>query len=417
MKLPMFSVVGESLNFGLRRMETIMRVAWLPVVLSLVFNMASVFAVLSVANKRLITFADLAQGVPYQRAVQVSAQALEKGLLTGSHPMWMIYTLTLLFNLILVASFLAPLIRFAGLGERPSPGIFKLAFGPDQIRFIMAGLLGVLVTVVFVYAPVGAAAYWVLKYVLEALSQTYVSFPDPNSLHTISLVEARDVLAERGALWQYLQGAPLAAAAAFGAALWLILIVHFRPSPDSNRSAPSGFLGRAITTLVAVLALTAIVWFAIHDADSEADISLSWLIAVGILIAEYFSLRMFPYAGIAVCRKSFAPAGLLRVTRRWNILRLFVIVVSISIAVLAVQFVVNRFAFSAIALVINTLFSATSSATKLVNSGEAAPWVLPMFIWIWNGLKIIANIFLLFFSYGVLAGLLGRLYRESERET
>ena len=53
-------------------------------------------------------------------------------------------------------------------------------------------------------------------------------------------------------------------------------------------------------------------------------------------------------------------------------------------------------------------------STKLVNSGVGADWVLPLFIWIWNGIKILANVFWAFFSYGVIAGLYGRLYRDSE---
>ncbi|MCA8896060.1 MAG: hypothetical protein KDA48_12455, partial [Amphiplicatus sp.] len=81
MELRVFPVVGAALNFGLRRMETIMRVAWLPVVLLLVFNMASAFAILSIANDRFVTFADLAQGVSYNRVVMASQAALAKGLI------------------------------------------------------------------------------------------------------------------------------------------------------------------------------------------------------------------------------------------------------------------------------------------------------------------------------------------------
>ena len=44
MALGVFSVTGEALNFGGRRMETIMRVSWLPVALLLIVNMATVFA-------------------------------------------------------------------------------------------------------------------------------------------------------------------------------------------------------------------------------------------------------------------------------------------------------------------------------------------------------------------------------------
>lgn len=415
MKLRTFSVVGGALNFGLRRMETIMRVAWLPVVALLVFNMASVFAVLSVANDRLITFADLAQGISYQKAVEVSQKALWSGLLNGSVPMWTISMLTALLDTILVASFMAPLIRFAGLGERPSPGALKLAFGPDQIRYILATILGIFVTLVFVLAPVGAAAYWVLNYILEALTQTYVSFPNPDSLHTIELVAARDVYAERGELWANLYGAPLIVAGGFALVFWLTLNMHFHPR---NRGAGAGAPNlpiRALVTLVVMAGLAGLIWLAIRVAGDDVNALLSAVFAIGILMIEYFSLRVFPYAGIAVCRKSLAPAGLLKVTRGWNIFRLLAVILLVWVFVIAVQYVVNALVFGGISIgsVVSVLYSATASATKLVNSGEAAPWVLPLFVWIWNGVKILVNIFLLFFIYGVVAGLQGRLYRES----
>ena len=64
--------------------------------------------------------------------------------------------------------------------------------------------------------------------------------------------------------------------------------------------------------------------------------------------------------------------------------------------------------------VVNVLYQATLSATKLVNSGEPATWVYPFFVWAWTGFVIIVNLLLTFFFYGVIAGLQGRLYRDSE---
>jgi hypothetical protein len=377
--------------------------------------MASVFAVLSVANNRVITFADLARGIPYQRAAQVSAQALEKGLLEGSVPMWTVYGVTVFVSTILVASFMAPLIRFAGLGERPSPGVIKLAFGPDQIRYILATLIGFFVTIMLVYAPIGFAALWVLQYIIDALSQTFVSFPNPESLHTIELVSARDVLAARGELWVHLLGVPIAVAAGFAAVFWLILVAHFAPKNRGKAPGSGNLMARAIVVLLVLGGLVALMTAGFQDRENQAAASLGALIAIGLLIALYFSLRLFPFAGIAVCRKSLAPAGLLRVTRGWNILRVLVVLVLTVVTIGVVQFVVNAFLLGAFGPVLGTLFSATLTATKLTHSGEAAPWVLPFFIWIWNITKILVNIFLLFFSYGVMAGLQGRLYRESER--
>ena len=65
---------------------------------------------------------------------------------------------------------------------------------------------------------------------------------------------------------------------------------------------------------------------------------------------------------------------------------------------------------------LTALYQAVASYTRLISSGVTGEWVQPFFVWLWNGFKILANIFWTFFFYGVLAGLYGRLYRESERD-
>jgi len=66
--------------------------------------------------------------------------------------------------------------------------------------------------------------------------------------------------------------------------------------------------------------------------------------------------------------------------------------------------------------IVSLLYQAVAVSTKLANSGVTSDWVLPLFVWIWNGIKVFINIIGIFFSFGVLAGLYGRLYRESERD-
>ena len=415
MKLKTFSVVGEALNFGGRRMETIMRVSWLPVVLLLILNMAGAFAVLSVANGRIITFSDIIGRLSYQQTAGLSQQALQAGLMSGSIPMWTIFLATGFLNAVLVASFMAPLIRYAGLGERPQPGVIRLAFGPDQIRYMVAGLFSVLIMTFLIYAPIAGAAYWALKYVFEAMQQTYVLFPDPNSLHTIELVGAQEVLAQRGELWKYTFAAPLAAAAPFLVALWAALIWHFRKQGDDPASGRTQPVARILISLLATVLLAALGAYVFTGGGKNVQaLPLAMFPSAALLVPGYPNLRLFPFAGVAVCRKSLAPAHMLRVTRRWNIVRLFFALFVTSAIFIVVQFLINAYAFTFIAWTINITYQATLTATKLVNSGEGAEWVLPFFIWIWNGVKILVNIFWTFFSYGVLAGLQGRLYRESE---
>jgi hypothetical protein len=437
MQLRILSVVGEALNFGSRRMETIMRVAWLPVVLLLVLNMATVFALLSVALERPITFSDAATFTQAQNALgRLIAQA------EANHPQTVLFISIASFALqaILVASYMAPLIRYAGLGERPGPGVVKVAFGPDQIRFVLAMLVSLLITEVIVLLPIQLTAVYLIKYIAAALSQTLASFPNPDSLHTIELVTMRETLVERGGLWVYELGLPLAAAAPFALLAWIVLIVHF--NPKHSGVASSNLTARALGALAIGAVAVGAVWLGLSYIAKLEPATLLYellaaaspaftgaqqlakayspvqnaIFALAILIIYYASMRLAPYPGIVVCRKSMAPAGMLKVSRGWNVFRLLTIVLVVGAFILIVQIVINRWLFPIVLTVVNYLYVATASATKLTNSGVEAEWARPLFAWIWNILKILVNIFLAFFSAGVVAGLLGRLYRESERK-
>lgn len=419
MKLRMFSVVGEALHFGARRMETIIRVAWLPVTLMLVVSMASVFAALSVANNRFISFADLAAGVTFARAAQAAQQALFAGMMSGDWRMWTIWLSTTGLNLILVASFMAPLIRFAGLGERPAPGVVKLAFGPDQIRYILAGVFAFAVMAALTFAPIGATAFFVTGYIVEALSVTYASFPNPESLHTIKLVTEQARLTESGEIWKYTHGAPLIAAAPFALIFWIVLLFHFHPKNRPEGAGPAHFLRRAIVTLLGGTLVVVTVWQGLEALADEKTVAAYRhylaIMALAIVALAYVNLRVTPYPGVAVCRRSLAPAGALRVTKGWNIVRLAAALLLIVATLIVINAVMHYFLIPLFAATVNTLYQATLSATKLTNSGEAAAWVRPLWAWIWTTVRIALSLLIAFYSYGVIAGLLGRLYRESER--
>ncbi|MFQ5563297.1 MAG: hypothetical protein ACE5FO_06990 [Parvularculaceae bacterium] len=415
MKLPVFSVAGEALNFGARSMETIMRVAWLPVVLLLVLEMATIYAYLSVIAGQVITF----EHVPsFTRAQQLLQQYGARGWANNPSAMWTITIGYWVLLVILLSSFVAPLIRLAGLGERPAPGVARLPFGLDQIRLIIAGLFSVVTTGLLSYAPLWAVGRYVGKYIDEAVSKTFVSFPDPDSLHQIELVSGRDVLTESGQIWIYDYGAPWIAAIPFAVVLWLILIAHFHPKNRLYAGAPN-LLARAFWSGLGVAAMTLAAFLALRVSlhmSGNADAVPFAPTAVVLLILSYLALRFFPYPGVAVSRKSLAPGPVWRVTRGSNILRLLAVVVLISGLLLAALYVINWFVLGGVMIsVINSLYQAVASAAALVGGGERPEWILALFIWIWNGIRILINVFWTFFFYGVMAGLWGRLYRESER--
>ncbi|MEZ5895083.1 MAG: hypothetical protein R3C51_01665 [Parvularculaceae bacterium] len=414
MKLSIFSVAGEALHFGARRMETIMRVAWLPVALLLIVNMAAAFSYLSVSAGRLITFSDLASGQNFATVEAYAKQAAGAGLSAGSTGMWIIAVASAIINAILIASFMAPLIRYAGLGEKPAPGVLRLPFGPDQIRFILAGIVSFLISALVIYAPIAVATYFIISAITRALTMAYASFPDESSLHTVEIVQGAEVLARRGSLWMYEYGYWGVAAIALIVVLLAAMLVHFRRRRD-GRSA----LGRGFTVFAAVAAFVGAfsligVLSAPQGASPRGVLALSVFGASALALAAYANLRLYAYSGIAVCRRSFEPAGMLAVTRGGNIFRLFFVLVMLGLLLFLAEILLSVFGIDWIILMFSALGAAVASYTGLFNNGEAAAWVAPLFAALVAGVQIAFTMFWLFYTYGVSAGLLGRLYRESE---
>jgi hypothetical protein len=421
MALRVFPVVGEALNFGARRLETIARVAALPIGLSLVFNMATVFLYLSVANGRVITFADVASaGATWPQVVALAGKAAQDGLNAMSGPIWTIYIASLVINAILISSFMAPLIRYAGLGEKPAPGLLRLPFGGDQLRFLGAGLVSTLLFVVIIYAPMLFATSLIIDIISAAVSAPYVNFPDASSLHTIDVVSGADAMAMRGTLWIYEYGL-------WGAALGVLLLVtagvlffHVRPTGE-DRTAGIGFIGRVLGViggLAAIYGLAAAlgVFFVTTFLRQPYTPTLPLLIiagAVALTLPIFVSLRLFPYAGVAVCRRSMGLGGTLRVTRRFNVVRLGAAFLLTGVILFGMIFGLVTIGGWAGMSALSALYSLAASVAGFV--GVNGDSVLNFFrgvyavvttagVWLWT-----------LFTYGVTAGLLGRLYRESER--
>lgn len=417
MKLGVFSVVGEALNFGARRMETIMRVAWLPVVLILVLQMATVFTYLSVIGERIISFADVST---YTQAQRLLARYLEIGLETKPAQMAAVGLSSAAIEMILIASFMAPLIRLAGLGEQPAPGVVRLAFGPDQLRYIASSILSILVMAAFIFGPMAAAAFFTVKYILQAIAEIrYADFPNPESLHTINIITAQEVFFDMPDLWPLSTALPLAITALFLVGFWLLLVAHFHPKNRGGAAGrPANPALRAIFTLVGMGLFGGLVWaglFNVLGAAGSGYEHILAIVALVLMIVYYAQLRITPYIGVAVCRRSLAPGPTLKVTRGFGIFHLLLALMMLGALLYCVQLLINSVAFPAIGATVNMLFQATDVYARFVSGGEGGGWVRPFFIALWNGLKILANIFWAFFAYGVSAGLLGRLYRESMR--
>lgn len=429
MALKPFSVVGEALQFSTRRFETVMRVAALPLVLLLVFNMAATFGYLSIANKRIVTFADVAAaGATWGQATQLAARAAQSGLASMSKEVWTIYLASAVVNAIIVASFMAPLVRYAGLGERPAPGLLRLPFGLDQIRFLMAGFLSLLIFLLVVYAPIGFATFSIIGFISQAMTVPYAQFPDALSLHTIDVIAGADAF---GVRWFHQYQVWGAAAAAAAAILVALFILHVRPRRE-DRTAGIGLLGRTLGVTASVGAFIAICLVAyinivrlingmleasggqkLANALTMDQLGIVAFASIALALAGFFSLRLFPYAGVAVCRRSMGFSGAFKATRRFDILRLALAFVVLGVVLFGAEILLVWLGGGAAYAVVGNLAAAVESYMRLIGGGEGGAWVYPLFGALWAAIGVVFTLLWTAFTYGVSAGLWGRLYRES----
>jgi hypothetical protein len=416
--LGVFSVAGEALNFGWRRFGTIFRVGWLPLSLMLVFNMASVFLWLSLAYGRIISFTDVvAAGASWPEVIALAQQAQGQGLAASSGAAWSLWGATLVVNLILLSSFMAPLTRYAGLGEKPAPGFIRAPFGPDQIRFVTAGVLSTAVFLAAAYAPIAVATLSVIQFMATGMTTPFATFPDADSLHTIDVIFGTDRF---GVRWLYGWQVWGAGAAVIGLLLFALIFGHVAPRREDRR-AGIGVIGRGLGAAAGVLAYFAAAVFSYNAlfggaapaGTAFADGLAGVLFMAGALaILVFAGIRLYPYAGVAVCRRSMAIAGSLRVTRRHNVFRLLAAILLIGFLLFGAEILIN-IAFSLLAGVIGTLFIAAESAARL--GGGEGGWAARSAALAIGASGIAANALWALFTYGVSAGLMGRLYRESER--
>ncbi|MEO0399776.1 MAG: hypothetical protein AAF224_10210 [Pseudomonadota bacterium] len=398
MRLSIFGTAGAALNFGVRRFETIMRLAWLPITLLIITNMAFVFGALSIAAGRFITFADIFGRFSFAATAARAQQVFQAGLAAGSPKMLALGLAAFVLQFVLMASFMAPLVRLKGVGEHPSAGILRVDVGPDQLRY-MGGQLASGVGVALLLAPVWLAFLFIGSQAEAALKALYVSFPDAESLHTVAVKSASDVLAARGEAWRIGGGVwygVFAAAFLLGA---VIFTAHIRAA--GARLLVAVVFGFFIAGTLAGFGYV----------RGDGGLAASRPLALAILI--YASVRAFPYAGVAVCRRSMAVRDALSVTRGWNLFRLVAVLGLFFAALLFVQFVLFGLAFPMAGQAVGALFRLSELYSRLFNGGAPAPWVLPFFQTVWAGVKIGAQYLWLFFFYGASAGLLGRLYREA----
>jgi len=404
-----------------------MRIAWLPVILILVFNMASIFATLSIAVGRVITFEDTS----WAGAQFAYGQLLTNAWTQNPATMVGITAATFFINLILISSFMAPLTRYAASGIKPAPGLFTAGFGSQEVRYAFASTLSGYLPLILIFAP----ALFTLYYLNKIVSKTYLSFPRDDSIHTVTPVNLLGQFIE-GKLWVF--GLPVS--------FWLLiapLVIlfigliyrHFHPkrriTPFSNAEITKPYK-RLIIVSVLGLAFLAFGWafvvgyipqlqffrnFLLLDQNTILD-KATWPAVVVfvtlISLISYLTIRLFSYPGHAVMDGTLSLKRPLRTSRGWNLFKIVGLFILFTIITMGVQIVINIVLSQAIIPVLQSLYVAFGANSRVFNSGVTAEWLFPFFVWLLAAVSMLFNIFWMFFSYGALAGLYGRLYVHSE---
>ena len=423
MQWRVWAVAGEALNFGGRRFETILRVSWLPLLLILLMNMVTVFVTLSLAVDRPVTFAETGS---YANAEANVARLMGQAWERAPGQMLALSCVAFAVNLLLLSSFMAPLIRYAATGVKPDRGLIHTPFGAEQIRYAISSTISGYLPLLLLLGPGLITLYFLNDYI----SESYIAFPSENSLHTVKTTSLNDHLSRASELWFAGMAIPMwLLAIPILIPLFLVLYGHFHPRnrPGAANSQTRPLLRATSVTALIIAFAVLLLWLGIGNLPiftsvneylpqgqtSRLPVTITLTALSGLLI--YFNLRMFAYPGYAVLDRSLGFMSVLRASRGWNLIRMAGLMILFTLVTVGVQYVMNISITRIIAPALVNLMGFMISATRFLNSGFSADWVVPLVQWTWTLTRVLLNIAWMMFSYGALAGLYGRLYVHSSQ--
>ncbi len=191
MKLAIYNTITEALGFAWHKYDTAARLAWVPLMLFFVLSIAEVYLYLSLATGDVVTIF----GTSYLEALGLVREAV--AAVAESNPLLpsVLTIFKFILFVVIISSFLVPMIRYAARNTPPSGGSFHFSFTWRQLRFIGAQALVFLGVAVLTYVPMQMSLYFIDSYVENVTNNPFAVFPDTESLHTIELQERNPLMA------------------------------------------------------------------------------------------------------------------------------------------------------------------------------------------------------------------------------
>ena len=178
MGISFYKSVTESLGFSVHHYDTAFRLAWLPLLLSVLASMVAPYLLLSLATGEVITIEDY--------PLDTIGQAL-MGAGIGQGTLVVANICLALFVTIMYTAFFVPLIRYAGRGVVPGHHSASIHFGGRHLKFLVSTVATIGVIGMVLYAPLLLSVYFIRSYVSQAMQRQVAVFPDEDSLHRVDV--------------------------------------------------------------------------------------------------------------------------------------------------------------------------------------------------------------------------------------
>lgn len=152
-KLPIFQTVGESLTFGFFHIFSVLRLAWLPMILIVVVWFAAMILVFGSGIMAVLS-AGVADGFAGEEIWEQIFEGMAwetVGFGVGAVAI-LAYLTAALVTALLTGSYAVPIYRLAAVDAPPPRGLFYLRIGPPQWRYLGATVI----QIVLILIPVAA---------------------------------------------------------------------------------------------------------------------------------------------------------------------------------------------------------------------------------------------------------------------